>query len=263
MSEVEPLLLAFDVSTPTGSVALARGPGILARRFLLRTGEHASGLVPAIAEALEEANVSRRAIEGIVVGRGPGSFTGVRVGAATARGLARALDCPLWPRSSLAAAAASVDAVVPEEVRELAGEEEPDPAADARPGGEVPEVGGRPLYVLFDARGDRVYAGCYRVADGLDTILGPHASTLPDVLASPLPDEVLFCGAGALRHRARIEKAGHVVLPPPAGVPTAEGLLRVHRWRAQDPPEPEGSRWEPDYVRGSSARQPAGAGGAS
>ena len=81
------ILLAMDTSTALGTVAVACGREVLARAELGEQRTHASGLVPAIAEVLDEAGVDREELSGVVVGSGPGSFTGVRVAAATAKGL--------------------------------------------------------------------------------------------------------------------------------------------------------------------------------
>jgi len=228
------LLLAFDLSTPSGSVAIGVGPEVMARRELVTERRQAVELVPAIASLLEEVGRTPRDLTGIVVGRGPGSFTGVRIAAATARGMATALEIPLWALSSLAAGAISCgeDAVE------------------------------RPRYILFDARGDRVYAGCYRVvadAEGrslqgirIKVIVEPSATTVQEVMASALPASATFAGDGATRHEDFIRAAGHDVLPSPLGMPTAAGLL-VLAHSTSFRPEEVGSRWEPDYIRGSSA----------
>jgi tRNA threonylcarbamoyladenosine biosynthesis protein TsaB len=217
--------LAMDTSGPVGHVAVARGPTVLARRRLERKGEHASGLVPAIDEALAEASVDLEELAGIVVGEGPGSFTGVRIGAATAKGLARARDLPLWAVSSLAAAALGDD-------------------------------GHGVRYVLFDARGDRVYAACYAVgASGVDTLVPPCATDLRTLLASDVPLGAAFAGDGAERHRYAIEGAGFTVLEEPVGEPSGEALVRFLSLHRQAPPVLALGTWEPRYVKASSAER--------
>ena len=250
---VPPLLLALDTSSAVGSVAVGRGEDLLGRGWLLRQGEHASALVPQIAATLKAAAVQREQVHGLVVGRGPGSFTGLRIAAATARGLAKALRIPLWHHSSLAAGAASGDAELPES---LSGRQNSPPLR--RPDA----ASAFPHYVLFDARSDRVYAACYRfLPDRFETLVEPTASTLSRILEAPIPEDSLFCGDGALRHAAKIAEAGHRVLPLPTGLPTAEGLLRVHRLCGEEElTSPRGS-WQPEYLR-SSAVRPTGPSGA-
>lgn len=243
----EPLLLALETSAAVGSVALYRGHRLLATEVMPRRGEHAARLVPAIEQVLREGDVDRGEIEGIVVGLGPGSFTGVRIAAATARGLAVGLEVPVWGWSSLAAAAASHRIEVP-------------PALARRFGAswelDLPdEADGWPRYVLLDARGQRVYRACYRFLPGrLETLTSPRGGTVEEVLEEELPSNVLFCGDGAVRHAITLEEHGCRVLPPPAGLPTAQGLMRVHRLHPWAPPYSREDRWEPEYIRSSSAR---------
>jgi tRNA threonylcarbamoyladenosine biosynthesis protein TsaB len=211
--------LAFDSSGLIGSVALAHGPDVLARTVLRERAEHASRLVPAIAEVMEEAGVDRSELTGLVVGEGPGSFTGIRVAAATAKGLAAALHLPIWAVSSLAATALAYD-------------------------------GHAVRYVLFDARSDRVYGGCYAVgAAGVETLVLPHGGTLRDVLAGEVPAGAVFCGEAAVGHGAAIEGAGFNVLSPEPDVPVADGLLRFLAGNPEASPIDVDSGWEPRYVR--------------
>ncbi len=234
------LRLAIETSGPVGSVAVALGVDVLSRTDLEGT-THARNVVPAIDEVLTDAGVERLELDGVIVGSGPGSFTGVRVAAATGKGLTHGLGISLWAVSSLEAAAAA----------HLAGEGGP---SDAEPREEAaPEA---PRYVLFDARGDRVYAGCFRVSEGgVETIEPPRAAHLTDILTSDLPDGVVFLGDGATRHRIHIESRGQTVLGPSAGQPTAEALIFVLGKDSGRVPLSNPGRWAPDYLRTSSAER--------
>lgn len=217
-----PTYLAFDTSGPIGSVAVGTGDEVRASRSLELRQEHASRLVPAIDEVLSRAGVEAAALAGVVVGEGPGSFTGVRVAAATAKGLAHALGIPLWAFSSLAAAA-------------------------------LAEEAGSKRYVLFDARGDRVYGACYRVdATSVEEMLGPHGGSLGDVLRSDAVAGAVLVGDGARRHRTVIEQAGFEVGPGPTRS-LAEGLLRLRSLAGSGLEAVDVRVWEPRYVRPSSA----------
>ncbi len=242
------VLLALETSSSVASVAVAVGGEPRAAGWLTRSGEHAARLLPRIESTLGEAGVRRREIDGVVFGRGPGSFTGIRIGAATAMGLARGLDVPLYPRSSLKAAAVPGDGPFPGSLLEAASWLD---ASATDPGA--------PQYVLFDARSDRVYAGCYRVlAERIVTIVKPTASTIGEVLAGPIPKGARFCGDGALRSASLILEAGYALLPLPYGFPTAEGLLRLHALSGGKPPE-AGRAFEPEYLR-SPVAFPSGSG---
>lgn len=226
----EASVLAFDTSGEVGSVAVGRGSeaarwsfDVVSRVVIEERLEQAARLVPAIDEALRVADVDRTQLVGIVVGEGPGSFTGVRVAAATAKGLVHALEIPLWAISSLAGAALAHDA-------------------------------GPVRYALFDARADRVYGACYGVGSArVIELVPPHAGTLRDVLAGEVPAGATFLGDGARRHRAAIEGAGYPVDPSPGGSSIAEGLLDYLGLRSGNAPRVDSSSWEPTYVRAWSA----------
>src|SRR5207237_3219506 len=99
------LYLALDTSTNIGSVAIGNGADILAEAVI---GSRASeALVPAIDFVLQRAGVARTQLDGIVVAGGPGSFTGVRIAAATAKGFVHALHIPLFAYSGLMSVAAN------------------------------------------------------------------------------------------------------------------------------------------------------------
>jgi tRNA threonylcarbamoyl adenosine modification protein YeaZ len=245
---------------------------ILARTSLRAEEEHASLLVPRIQALMEEVGADGSELSGIVVGAGPGSFTGVRVAAATAKGFARALNLPLWAFSSLAAAAVNGESpgwTVAEEGGAGAGGR--DPGAETvggraegaiafrgmRSTGGSPFDALRPRCVLFDARGDRVYLAAYRLDGGrLATLLEPRAATVREVMEEQLlPPGSLLLGDGALRHRAILEEAGHPVLPPPFGQPSAVGLIHLLSYDPDAAPLEDPGRWEPEYLRASGAER--------
>ena len=222
------LYLALDTSGPTGFVAVGRGGDVHAQARMERRGQHAARIIGSVRRVLEDASVDVGELSGIIVGEGPGSFTGVRVAAATAKGMAHALRIPLWAVSSLAAAAV----------------------------GDLGSGRAGVRYVLFDARGDRVYGACYGVGSrGIETLVPPSAGDLRSILASDLPSGAEFAGDGAERHREAIESYGFRVMSPPIGEPSGEALLHLLRIHADLPPVADPATWEPRYVKASSAER--------
>ncbi|MGA9567310.1 MAG: tRNA (adenosine(37)-N6)-threonylcarbamoyltransferase complex dimerization subunit type 1 TsaB [Candidatus Korobacteraceae bacterium] len=101
-------LLAVDTSGRQGSVALCRGDGKSFETLglcVLEGGTYSARLIPCIAGLLEQANLAKSQLDGLVVVDGPGSFTGLRVGLSTVKALAEVLDKPLAAVSMLEALA--------------------------------------------------------------------------------------------------------------------------------------------------------------
>lgn len=148
------ILLAFETATEACSVALLHGDALI-ERFEIAPRRHAELALPMAESLLAEAGISRRQLDGIAFGRGPGAFTGVRLAVALAQGLGLALDRPLYPVSTLAALA--------------------EPAA---------EDDGAVL-ALIDARMGEVYAAGFDARVGelqptlAECVLAPEALTLP------------------------------------------------------------------------------------
>jgi tRNA threonylcarbamoyl adenosine modification protein YeaZ len=107
------MILVLDTATRTPVVCLAAADGaVLAERHWESRHRHGEELLARLDEALAEAGTTRRALTAVVVGTGPGSFTGLRIGLATAKTIAYALSIPICGVSStraLALAAANAD----------------------------------------------------------------------------------------------------------------------------------------------------------
>lgn len=104
-------ILHIETSTKTCSVALSDNGTLLAFRES-QGNEHAARIAVFVEEVLQEAQVSKQRLDAIAVGEGPGSYTGLRIGVSTAKGLAYALDSPLLRVSPLQAMAMEAARVI-------------------------------------------------------------------------------------------------------------------------------------------------------
>jgi tRNA threonylcarbamoyladenosine biosynthesis protein TsaB len=219
------ILLAVDTATPAtvAGVLLAGGRVVEARDDPPEgsRGEHASRLLPLVERALDEGGVAWDDLERIAVGVGPGGFTGLRIGIATARALAQARGLPLAPVSSLAALAAGVD-------------EAPGTTA-----------------AVIDARRGEVFAAAWQAGEQR---LAP-AALAPAALAArlrALAAPVQAVGDGAVRFRHELEAAG-VAVPADGSVLHRIAAAPLCRLGAAGEPA-ERDRLLPDYRREPDAK---------
>jgi tRNA threonylcarbamoyladenosine biosynthesis protein TsaB len=223
-------LIGFDTSmTVTAACIVPRSgePVALPRpapQRLLGPPAHSAELLPALARLMERAGSDWPEVTAIAVGVGPGTFTGLRIGIATARGLSQALGVPLHPVSSLAALAAGIAA-----------------------GAGAPT--GTPILPLIDAKRGQVFASLYRAGDPVVLEWGPvalSAEELEQRIAGE-PRSPLAAGDWAIESAARLEAAGAEVPAPESGLHAIDGLqiCRLARHSAPSPPE----RVQPVYVR--------------
>jgi len=163
-------LLALDTSTELCSAALWLD-GALSARELTRQRGHGELILPMIEELLHEAGIGLAQLDAIAFGRGPGAFTGVRLAAGVAQGLAFAAQLPLLPISDLRALAAQA----------------------------LPLAGACGFaLVCQDARMSEVYWGCFeRLADDV-RVLGAEAVGPPGKVALPPGVQgAAVCGVGS------------------------------------------------------------------
>lgn len=218
--------LAIETSTQTGSVAVGHGRAVLAEVVLGLRVKQSETLLPAIDFALASAHVAKSDLSRIIVGGGPGSFTGLRVAGASAKALARALRVPMFAYSGLAALAAST-------------------AVQSA------------VCALFDARRDEVYAAAYRFPGftEVEVLMQPAPRSLEAVLESIEVRNHLFIGDGALRHSDAIRAAGGVVAPAHFAVPRAAALLWLSDLAPAMGRVEDIAAWEPLYLRDSGAER--------
>ncbi|HLH14589.1 MAG TPA: tRNA (adenosine(37)-N6)-threonylcarbamoyltransferase complex dimerization subunit type 1 TsaB [Solirubrobacteraceae bacterium] len=200
------IVLGLDTSTPSTAVALRGADG---RTTDARDDPpagahpgHATRLLEMAAELLEAAGLRWRDVDRIAVGVGPGTFTGLRVGIATARGLAQSLSRELVGVSSPLALAAAALAAQDAEARSA-----------------------RAVLSAIDARRGEVFAAAYTASDagaGEPLELVAVRPLAPEQLASVIAEagpasaerSWLAVGDGAVRYRAQLERAGVPVAEP-------------------------------------------------
>jgi tRNA threonylcarbamoyladenosine biosynthesis protein TsaB len=157
-------ILAFDTATSRVVIGLGSPAGEPVGLSWWPAGHrHGEQLLPSIARLLGENNVRRSRLDGVIVGTGPGAFTGLRVGIATAKGLAHGLGLPIAgvPTSDALIAAAAAVERVPETQIVLLLPAGPSDRVVARrgmparllPGGEEPEIGSTEILVSVDLEG--------------------------------------------------------------------------------------------------------------
>jgi len=161
-------LLAIETATPACSAALSVDGEVL-ERYALAPRQHAALMLPMIESLLLEAGLTVSQLDAIAFGRGPGSFTGVRIAASMVQGIAFAADLPVVPVSTLAALA-------------LGGMRE----------SKLPRV-----MAVMDARKAEVYWGCYvKTGDDVMMLQGGECVCAPDAVPETGQDSWVGVGGG-------------------------------------------------------------------
>ncbi len=177
-------ILAVDSSGNTASVAVYIDGVITALNSVNNNKTHSQTLLPMIEHAMKQAGIDVLELNAVAAAEGPGSFTGLRIGASTVKGLSFAAGVPVVPVSTLAALAYNF----------------------AGMGGIICPV--------MDARRGQVYSAAYSFSgdcgDIINEIYGPRALALDEVLVTLCDnhpdDRVIFLGDGVLVHENRIRE---------------------------------------------------------
>jgi tRNA threonylcarbamoyladenosine biosynthesis protein TsaB len=202
------VVLILGITTATNQVGCAIGghEGVLASIHSARGKRHAETLTPSIEFLTRQARVELTEIGCVAVDIGPGLFTGLRVGVASAKAIAHALRVPMVGVSSLDLLAFPV------------------------------RWSSRLLVATVDARRGELFYASYRQVPGGVQRLGDPSVTTPDDLASELlacTDEVLLVGDGALRYRETFEGLSRVELADQGlAHPSAASLVQLAHARA-------------------------------
>jgi tRNA threonylcarbamoyladenosine biosynthesis protein TsaB len=206
------ITLALDASTYTGTVAVLRGPRVVAEGEAVMRGEYEERLMPEVAATIARAGVAPHDVERIICGAGPGSFTSLRIAAAIAKGmtfgsLALGRQTPLFAVSSLTLIVAG----------------QPSSLASGR------------YLALLDAMREERYASLLEVIDSriVRGLEGPPRRIAADDIA----DICAQYGARAIGPREELAAAPHA-----RGVaPLLEAILAAGPVALDS--------WEPDYGR--------------
>src|SRR6059036_282357 len=221
--------LAIDTATDIASVAVGEPPRTEAGVFVQGARRHAAEIIVLVDHALQQAALRPGDLEGIIVGDGPGSFTGLRIGWAAAKGLAHERDIPLVAISALLGAAHAAT------------------RGDAERG---------PVVACFDALRGQVFGAIYRFApERVETLVRPELFTIA-TLARVAPERpVIAVGDGAERYRDEIVSW---IGRPPIGLeslpPIAGSLLALAAYEGAPRPLGDSSVAEPVYGRPAEAQ---------
>lgn len=223
-------VLALDSSGRAAYVAVGVGGRVVAEEAVSARANASSALLPAVDRVVRAAGLAPAELAAVAVGGGPGSFTGLRIAAATAKAIVRARGIPLHAWSGLLAAAAAH------------------------------REGGGAVCALFDARNRDVYAGCWRLGPRVDEVMPVSAMSIDDIVSRFADEDVRFVGEGALLHADLLADAFGAEAVAREERSLAAGLL----WLARTVPDAgrvaDPAAWEPEYVRASGAERIAARG---
>jgi tRNA threonylcarbamoyladenosine biosynthesis protein TsaB len=232
--------LSIETSSEACSVAL-RIDGTIREKFEHAPRRHAELLLPMVLSLLAEAELTLSQLDGIAFGRGPGSFTSLRIGIGVVQGLAWGSDLPVAPVSSLAAVAQTV-------LDQLVRLRSPEPKI-------------RRVCVAMDARMKEVYCANFDVeADRIVNLSGGEQVCPPSYVLSGIRAESAaeVCAAGnGFERYPELEKLGtELGLCIPECWPRASAVSRLaDQWLEHNSPLPA-DQAQPVYLRNQVAVKP-------
>ncbi len=218
-------ILALDSSTEACSVALLTDQKVVEKFDVIGRG-HAEHLLPVMQVLLDKNNIDFDDIDLFSYGAGPGSFTGLRIGAAIMQGLALAKGRKLVAVSSLAALAAQQQG---------------------------------PVLSVIDARMDQVYHGLYYVDEkGRPELCGDFGVSTPNSIKLPDEAEVTIIGTGWDRYKEeflQMKTCHRGIIGVDAQYPHAADIARLALYESEQGRETDPAEALPHYVRDNVAKK--------
>jgi tRNA threonylcarbamoyladenosine biosynthesis protein TsaB len=183
------LVLGVETSTMQGGAALVGDDGLRSEYTLNVEATHSERLLPTIERMLHDADIGLEALSGLAVSIGPGSFTGLRIGLSTVKGLAYATGLPVVSVPTLEALAWSVA---------FAGEQ---------------------ICPVLDARKQEVYAALFRCEHGELVRIMEDTALAPEALCSKIRRPTIFLGDGLAVHGELFQRllVDRMLVPPSPG----------------------------------------------
>ena len=182
------LVMGVETSAMQGGVALVGDEGLISEYTLSVQATHSERLLPAIDRMLREAGVGLDALSGLAVSIGPGSFTGLRIGLSTIKGLAYSTGLPVVGVPTLEALAWSVP------------------------------FAGWQICPVLDARKQEVYAALFRYENGTLVRVMEDTALAPEALCARIRRRTIFLGDGLAAYGALFQRllGDRMMVPPPA-----------------------------------------------
>lgn len=215
-------VLALDTCTETCSAALTVNGKVFAQ-IADAPREHSQRLLPMVDEVLAQAQVTLADVDLIAYGRGPGSFTGIRICTSMTQGLALGLDLPVIGISTLAAMAQAV----------------------------ITETGATQVLCCIDARMNEVYWGQYVAKDGIATLVGQEHVSVPGSVELLLDSaqQIQACGTGFEAYPQLLTLSSHMTVCDMATYPDAKYMLLLAQHGYQNGLHTSVDELAPVYLR--------------
>jgi tRNA threonylcarbamoyladenosine biosynthesis protein TsaB len=220
--------LALETSSDAGGVAVGQGGSLLESAPLDSSRRHAAELLPSIAALCQRHDIQPVDIGRIYVSKGPGSFTGLRIGITVARMMA-------FAGGSAVVGVATMDVIAQNAL------------------GMTPKA--ERLVVLLDARRGNVYGAVYRLEGNAYVAQAHPIEAAPDTFLRDQPPETAVLGHGVTAHRGAVENSALRIFPESLFAPRVQTVYRLGHGLAEAGQFDDPKHLVPTYIRKPSAEE--------